>query len=58
MERDASREPFGFAMAMLGSTRKSNTVNKLAVTALQRIMTPSFVTLYMFALAVPYLFAV
>ena len=58
MERDASREPFGFEMDVLGSTRKHNTFNDLAVTALQHIITPSFVALDMFALVVPYLFAV
>ena len=54
MERDASIEPFGFAMAVIGSTRRPTTANKLAVIALQHIMTPSFVSLDMFALVVPY----
>ena len=34
MEIDASRELIGFEMAVLGSTRRPTTVNKLAVTAL------------------------
>ena len=58
MERDGSREAFGFARDVIGSTRRRNIVNKLAVVVLQRIMTPSFVSLDMFALAIPYLFAV
>ena len=58
MEIDASIEPFGFSVAVLGSTRRPTTVNKFYLTALKRIMTPSFVTLDMFALVVPYFFAV
>ena len=58
IEINASREPFGFSMDAIGSTRRPTIVNKLGVTALQRIMTPSFVSLGMFALVVPYLFAV
>ena len=54
MERDASIEPFGFEMYVLGSTRRPTTINKLVVTALQRIMTTSFINLGMFALVVPY----
>ena len=45
-------------MAVLVSTILPTTVNKLAVTALQRILTNSFVTVDMIYLAVPYLFAV
>ena len=45
-------------MAVLISTRRPTTVNKLAVTALQRILTPSFITFDIFALVVPYLFTV
>ena len=55
---DASREPFGFEMDVLGSTRIPTVVNKLAMVVLQRIMTPSFVSLEIFVLVVPYLFAV
>ena len=58
MERDASIGTFGFAMDALGSTRRPTNVNKLDVTALQRILTPSFITVDMFALVVLYLFAV
>ena len=54
MERDVSKEPFGFAMSVIGSIRIPTTVNKLDVTALQCIMTPSFVSLDIFALVVPY----
>ena len=45
-------------MAVLGPTRRPYTVNNLAVTDLQRIMTPLFVPLNMFAVVVPYLFSV
>ena len=58
MSRDASIEIFGFAMTVLGSTRRPATVNKLALTALKRIMNTSFVTLDIFSLVVPYLFYV
>ena len=58
MERYALIEAFGFAMGVLGSTRRPTTVNKLDVIVLQRIMTPSFVSLDMFALVVPIFFAV
>ena len=44
-------------MAVLNSTRRPTTVNTLVVTALQRILTPSFITVDIFALVVPYLFA-
>ena len=53
MERYYSREPFGFAMVVVGSTRIPTTINKLAVIALKRIMTLLFVSLDMFALVVP-----
>ena len=56
MEIFASRNLFGFSMAVLGSTKRPTNVNKLDVTALKHIMTPLFVTLEMFALVVPYLF--
>ena len=45
MEIDTSIETFSFAMYVLGSTRITNIVNKLAVIVLQRIMTPLFVSL-------------
>ena len=54
MEIDASKELFSFAMVVIGSTTRPTSVNKLAVTALQHTTTPSFVTLDMFALVVPY----
>ena len=57
MERDASRELFGFAMDVIVSTRRPSTVNNSSVTALRHIMTPSFVILDMYALVIPYLFA-
>ena len=53
MERYASREPFGFAMAVLGSIIRPTTVDKFAVTDLQRIMNPSFIALDMLAIFVP-----
>ena len=58
MEIYASRYPFGFAMAVIGSTRRPTTVNKLAVLTLKCITTPLFTTLDMFSLVVTYLFAV
>ena len=48
MERDASREAFGFARDVIGSTRRRTIVDKLAVIVLKRIMTPLFVFLEMF----------
>ena len=48
MERDASREALGFARDVIGSTRISTIVDKLAVIVVQCIMTPSFVSLDMF----------
>ena len=56
MERDTSREAVGFARDLIGSTRRRTIFNKLAVIVLQHIMTPSFVSLDMFALVVPYFF--
>ena len=58
MERDASRETLCFTMAEIGSTRRPTTIKNLLVTALQLILTPSLVTVDMFALVIPYLFAV
>ena len=40
MEKYSSVESFGFAMAVLGSTRKNTTVNKMDLIDLQRIMPP------------------
>ena len=57
MEIYASRKTFGFSMIVLGSTRRTTTVSKLAVTDFQVILTPLFVTIDMFALVVPYLFS-
>ena len=51
MERDASREAFGFARGVIGSTRIHNIVNKLVVIVLQRIMTPLFAPLISFILS-------
>ena len=53
-----SREHIGFSMAILGSIIISTTVIKLAVTALQQILTPLFIIVDIFALVVPYLFDV
>ena len=48
MEKDASREAFGFARDVIGSTRRCTIVNKFMVIVLKYIMTPSFVSLGMF----------
>ena len=48
MEIYASREDFGFARDVIGSTRRCNIVYKFAVIVLKRIMNPSFVSLDMF----------
>ena len=56
MEIYSSREPFGFEMDVLCSKRIPTNVNKLAVIVSQFIMTPSFVSLIMFSLVVPYFF--
>ena len=45
-------------MDLLGSKIRPTNAKKLAVTDLQGIMTPSFVTLDIFDLVVPYFFAV
>ena len=50
-----SIEAFFSAMDVLGSTRIPTNVNYLAVIVLQHIMTPSFVSLSIFAFVVPYL---
>ena len=57
IEKDTPIEQFGFLMAVLGSTSRPTTVNKLVVIDLQRIFTPLFITIDMFDLYVPYLFA-
>ena len=49
--------PFYFAMAVLSSTRRSTTVNAWIVTALKLFLTPSFITVDIFVLVVPYFFA-
>ena len=48
MEIDASRDAFGFARDVIGSTRRCTIVDKFVVIVLKRIMTPSFVSLDMF----------
>ena len=58
MESDAPIEIFGFLMDILYSIIRPTTVNKLAVTALQHIMTPLFTTLDIFSLIVPDIFDV
>ena len=47
MERDASKEAFGFSRDVIGSTRRRTIVKKLAVIVLQQIVTPLFVSIYM-----------
>ena len=58
MEVDASREPCDFAMFVTSSRISSTSGNTWVVTALQIISTLSFIVVYMFALVIPYLFAV
>ena len=48
MEKDASREAFGFARDVIGSTRGCTIDNKFIIIVLKCIMTPSFVSLDMF----------
>ena len=48
MEIYASKEAFGFASDVIGSTRRCTIVDKFVVIVLKRIMTPSFVSLDMF----------
>ena len=48
MEKYASREAFGFARDVIGSTRGYTIVNKFIVIFLKCIMTPLFVSLDMF----------
>ena len=49
MEKYASKEAFVFARDVIGSTRRCTIVNKFIVIVLKCIMTPSFVSLDMFA---------
>ena len=48
MEIYASREAFGFARDVIGSTRRFTIVDKFAVIFLKLIITPSFVSLDVF----------
>ena len=48
MEIDASRQAFGFARDVIGSTRRCTIIDKFIVIVLKCIMTPSFVSLDMF----------
>ena len=48
MEIYASREAFGFARDVIGSTRRFTIVDKFVVIVLKRIMNPSFFSLDMF----------
>ena len=48
MEKYSSRDAFGFARDVIGSTRRCTIVNKFIVIILKYIMTPSFVSLDMF----------
>ena len=48
MEKYISREAFGFARDVIGSTRGCNIVNKSIVIVLKCIMTPSFISLEFF----------
>ena len=48
MEIYASREAFGFARDVIGSTRRCNIVDKFVVIVLKPVMTPLFISLDMF----------
>ena len=58
MVGDDSGEPFVFVVSVIGSKNIPTTEKNLAVTDLQSILTPLFVTVDIFALVVPYLFSV
>ena len=47
MEKYTSREAFGFARDVIGSTRSCTIFDKLVVIVLKRITTPPFVSLDM-----------
>ena len=48
MEIDVSRQAFGFARDVIGSTRRCTIVDKFVVIVLKCIMTPTFISLDMF----------
>ena len=52
MEKDASREAFGFARDVIGSTVGCNIVDKFIVIVLEYIMPHSFVSLDMFVVCI------
>ena len=52
MEKYSSREAFGFARDVIGSTRGCAIVNKFVVIILECIMTRSFVSLDMFVVCI------
>ena len=52
MEKYASREAFGIARDVIGSTRRCTIDNKFIVMILKYIMTPSFVSLDMFVVCI------
>ena len=54
MERDTSIEAFGFARNVIVSTRRHTIVKILGVIVLQVIVTPSFFSLDMFAIFIPF----
>ena len=58
MEIYALRKTLSVSIVVIDSTRRPTTVKNVAVTALQRILTPLFITVDIFALVVPYLFDV
>ena len=55
MERYASIEPFVFSISVLSLTIRTTNVKNLVANALKPILNPSFITVDMFALVVPYL---
>ena len=58
MVGDDSREPFVFVVSVIGSKNIPTTEKILAVTDLQSILTPLFVTVDIFYLVVTYLFSI
>ena len=52
MEKDSSREAFGLARDVIGSTIGCTIVNRFIVIVLECIMTPSFVSLDMFVVCI------
>ena len=58
MEGNTSIQTFDLEIDVLSLTMRSTNVNTCSMTDLQETSTPSFITIYIFALVDPYLFAV